>query len=227
MKKSPQIEGEHASFASGCVELLPLLEEPMVCQLCFVHVRFELLSLLEEPWILCLGCVSFCIDFSSPGWDFEFCVANHLCVWMLSIKSSRGRSETKLIRTLVYLWWSIDKWQNGFECFWDCMKLLSLLFDSSVVFSFCPFFENREFLLGALWSFLISSGLVFAFIWLLGTLVRVFFPLLLNLLLCTLVLINAFIKGKIERPIVHWSHPCVMNDWHKILVSANRLWKYC
>ena len=69
---------------------------------------------------------------------------------------------------MVYFLWTIDNWWNGFST-WIALRLclsyltlpLCLVFDHS--------FEIESFYLDLSWILLISSGLVFAFTWLLGT----------------------------------------------------------
>jgi len=101
-EKSPQIEGEHASFASGCVELLPLLEEPVVCSSFMYALSSYLFLKSHEFFVLVVLAFASIFDHldeilnfvSQTIFVFGCCQSNH----------KGGRSETKLIRTLVYLW---------------------------------------------------------------------------------------------------------------------------
>ena len=140
------------------------------------------------------------------------------CAYMLSIQSSRGRMWNQVDKNLglfVMIVWQLLKWLwvhlllGLHEALVSCLSYLTL----RLCWAFALSWEPRVFYLELSWSFLISSGLVFALTWLLGTWMRVF-VLLLNLLCWALVFVNAFIKGKIMNTWWSCAHVCVMNDWH-------------
>lgn len=112
-----------------------------------------------------------------------------------------------------------DEWlkmvKNCFEGFWDYMRLLYPLFDSSVMFLFYIYsFGTKNFYLELSWSFHISSSLAFAFICLLDTWMHERFSLLF------LTFFYAFIKRGLGDQVVK----CIVliHMWWTIDTRAER-----
>ena len=73
-----------------------------------------------------------------PGWD-----AKISRMWVIRFNQITGNHFLNLPPIILVLFHRLMKWR---WVFLHCFKLLSLLLDSLVVFSLCPFFGNQKFL---------------------------------------------------------------------------------
>ena len=145
---------------------------------------------------------------------------------MLSIQSSRGRMWNQVDKNLglfVMIVWQLLKWLRVLlllglhEALVSCLSYLTL----RLCWAFAHSLGTKSFSLERSWYFLISSGLVFAFTWLLGTWMRIlcfaFKPSLLG-----------FSVGQCIHQGGDYEHiveicPCVCDEW---LTHVWKVWGF-